>query len=501
MSFHSTRYNPQLKRLPQLAFLLLPLFPLSLKANELENATLGASDLWVSYIGRFHPLFVHLPIGIILAALALEILAALRPKVNLSSVRSSLLFLGVLSAVLAMVLGLCLAQSADDYPEARLENHEHTGIAVVVLTTLSWLFSLGAKRRLWRRLYLFSLSAASVLICITGHLGGTLTHGSNYLWSNPPWNPAPPHSAPKPLTPKAQPNTLASIKTPEAELDASKTQAVAAWHFLNDNCIACHGPNKVRGMLRLDTEELALKAGKSGYPAIIPGNASASEMIRRMQLPLEDDDHMPPSKKPQPTDKELQMLIDWINAGASWPSQSDLSASAIDSNNASATAPPRQQKTQLQAKEQDRIAQLASKQIIIKETPSGTGLIVSFEHYPQKIDATTFSKIAPLSSKIVWLDLGGSKLQEGILQKSLNYPHLKRLHLEKTNISDQDLKTLQKLSDLEYLNLYQTQISDTGLQALHSLTKLRKIYLWKTKVSKKGIQKLQQALPELKVSQ
>jgi len=48
----------------------------------------------------------------------------------------------------------------------------------------------------------------------------------------------------------------------------------------------------------------------------VAGKSAESELMRRARLPLEDDDHMPPEGKPQPTSDELAVLAWWIDAGA-----------------------------------------------------------------------------------------------------------------------------------------------------------------------------------------
>ena len=47
-----------------------------------------------------------------------------------------------------------------------------------------------------------------------------------------------------------------------------------------------------------------------------PGDANASLITKRLQLPPEDEDHMPPEGKPQPSPEEIAFLQWWINAGA-----------------------------------------------------------------------------------------------------------------------------------------------------------------------------------------
>ena len=53
--------------------------------------------------------------------------------------------------------------------------------------------------------------------------------------------------------------------------------------ILSDNCFACHGPDKGnrKAELRLDLRDTAIKPGRSGETAIVPGKPEASELVRR----------------------------------------------------------------------------------------------------------------------------------------------------------------------------------------------------------------------------
>lgn len=86
--------------------------------------------------------------------------------------------------------------------------------------------------------------------------------------------------------------------------------------ILNQHCLRCHGGVKASGGLSFLFEEEAFAATDSEQPAIIPGNASGSELIRRikhqdleLRMPLDAD---PLSQH------EIQILTQWINQGAKW---------------------------------------------------------------------------------------------------------------------------------------------------------------------------------------
>jgi mono/diheme cytochrome c family protein len=83
-------------------------------------------------------------------------------------------------------------------------------------------------------------------------------------------------------------------------------------------CIDCHGPEKARGRLRLDSRAAALLGGKSGVPAVVPGKPETSELLRRVKLPRDHDEAMPADEGPGLSAAEIAALERWIAAGAAW---------------------------------------------------------------------------------------------------------------------------------------------------------------------------------------
>ncbi len=75
-----------------------------------------------------------------------------------------------------------------------------------------------------------------------------------------------------------------------------------------------------------------------------------------------------------------------------------------------------------------------------------------------------------------------------------NLGKLKKLHLQKTKISDKALNTIGTIGSLEYLNLYKTAVTDGGLDKLKNLKKLKALYLWQTKVTEGKAKSFQAAM-------
>ena len=109
-----------------------------------------------------------------------------------------------------------------------------------------------------------------------------------------------------------------------ADLRAATVRKVDFNHdvqpLLSDNCFACHGPDttKIKGGLRLDLRDAALKPAKSGKVAIVPGKPAESELVRRLAT-TDEDDRMPPSESHKTlTAAQKELLGRWIAEGAEY---------------------------------------------------------------------------------------------------------------------------------------------------------------------------------------
>ncbi len=84
--------------------------------------------------------------------------------------------------------------------------------------------------------------------------------------------------------------------------------------ILADRCFACHGPDAAerQGGLRLDDADAALQAGDSGEVAIVPGDPSASELLRRIESDSEGEVMPPPETNKHLSAEEKELLRRWI---------------------------------------------------------------------------------------------------------------------------------------------------------------------------------------------
>lgn len=243
----------------------------------------------IEFIGKFHPLFVHLPIGFFVLLGVLEFLA-LRPNwKDLATANRVILLLTIPASIASVVCGWLLARGMSESQTLFL--HRWLGTAVAVAAIILWII----RQRGWMSAYRRSLFAALVLLTVASHYGGSLTHGENFL------------SWPKPKKITAPAN--------ENELLTKPAYATVIQPIFNNYCVSCHNENKSKGGLRMDTLEQLLKGGDSGS-SLEPANATDSLLGKRINLPIDDDDHMPPDGKPQLSESQLTVLRWWLDAGA-----------------------------------------------------------------------------------------------------------------------------------------------------------------------------------------
>ena len=84
--------------------------------------------------------------------------------------------------------------------------------------------------------------------------------------------------------------------------------------LLARHCYACHGPDEAESGLAFHTADVLTVETDSGEPTIVAGNASASEMIRRV-ISRDEGEQMPPEGE-RLSDEQVNILKRWINEGA-----------------------------------------------------------------------------------------------------------------------------------------------------------------------------------------
>lgn len=435
------------------------------------------------FFGHFHVVLVHLPIGILLLACVFQWLER-RPKFSsLHAATNIALLIGMICAILSALTGYLLSFSGD-YDEGLVTTHQWFGISVAAVSIAMFFFHSKAasfKIQVSISILLF------MLIVITGHLGGSLTHGSDYLTKS--WS----------LTP----DTVAQRK-PIPNVQEAMVYSDVIQPILQTRCYSCHGKNKQKGKLRMDDSLRLMKGGKDG-PVIIPGNAEKSEMAKRLSLPREDDDHMPPKEKPQPTEQEIALIHWWIKSGASF----DKKVKQLDQ--------PEELKPALLA-----LQNVQEKKIIVPDIP-GKPVVKANDEAIKKLKdigavvepvaqntnylSANFVTVTnpgdreiqlllQLKEQLIELKLSGTSITDSALLVISQFKNLMRLQVDHTEITDKGLANLKALENLRYLNLVGTAVTEKGVLQLKDLKNLRSIYLYQTGVKKSGWRDLKKAFPK-----
>ena len=134
------------------------------------------------FIGQFHPLAVHFPVALIIAAALAELFAVLRPSGLYGRVARYCLTIGALGTVVASITGWAWADAGTG-----LGTHGWLALATTCFACgaclFSWRPATGSGARTDRRVYALVLLATLVLLVMTGHQGGQITHGPVQPWS------------------------------------------------------------------------------------------------------------------------------------------------------------------------------------------------------------------------------------------------------------------------------------------------------------------------------
>ena len=138
--------------------------------------------LW-QFLGRLHPLIVHFPVSLLCVALLLEIVGWYRKSNELRAGIAALLWVGAVSSVIAVALGLLLANQ-DEYGGDTVAIHQWLGIATMVLAGITVFAFRTNRSSLYKSLLFLTVGG----VTLAGHYGAMLTHGDDYLTSVLPFN-------------------------------------------------------------------------------------------------------------------------------------------------------------------------------------------------------------------------------------------------------------------------------------------------------------------------
>ncbi|WP_242116985.1 c-type cytochrome domain-containing protein [Aestuariivivens sediminicola] len=419
---------------------------------------------FILFLGRFHPVILHLPIGALILTLFIDIVGRIKNNYPTQVVQYALGF-STFFAILACILGYFLSFEGG-YDENTLNNHLWLGVISTVLITGLLLLS-RSKSKVGSKLFLPFFILTFIGITVTGHYGSILTHGSEFLTQ---YAKAPPKI--KPIT----------------QIDSLRIYDNVIANILDEKCVQCHNTTKRKGELALNAPVHILEGGEHGE-VILRGDAQNSPLYKSINLPLSDDYHMPPEGKPQLTNDEKWLIAYWINNNA-------------DFNTKMAGLPRNDtlnKKLEKYLVFQDPEIDAAPFSVINKVRAAGFSVFELVPEQPElsvkyegaEITDDALKVLEKLSDQVVELDLSHTSLTDDMTTRLKAFKHLKKLYINNTKITDGTLENLYNSKFLNVLNVYGTGITNTGLDALLQHIVPKRIYVWQTEVDNETIAALE----------
>lgn len=428
-------------------------------------------------------MLVHLPVGILLIAALFFLFIKKEKRAAMHYAIGLMLFWGMVSAVASCVSGYLLSRS-DDYDTALTNRHQWFGISLVIVAAIA--FYLHKKQH---RALRVSLIIMLLLLAITGHLGGSITHGSDYLTA--PLSGANAASA-KGLQP------IPNVQEAVAYNDIVKP-------ILEAKCYSCHGPNKQKGRLRLDEPDFILKGGKEGK-SVVAGKPEQSLLVERIFLPDSDEDHMPPKEKPQLTKQEMELLHWWVASGVDFnkkvkdlaatekikPVLQSLQTGAVKNEDKIAAVP----KDEISKANEEALKALRDKGVVVLPVAANSNYLSANFVAVDKVTAADLQLLDGIKEQLVWLKLSDAGIDDAALKNLSNLSALTRLYLDDNSITDAGLQALSNLKNLQYINLSKTKVGAKGVSALKNNKNLGQVYLYQTALPAADYTTLKKTFPK-----
>ncbi len=428
---------------------------------------------WLQPVGRLHPLILHFPIVIIIMAIVLEwyrFKDRIRYQESFQDFISMLWLVGALSAGITVVMGLFLSKEPG-YEGNTLEFHKWFGVSVFFISSAT----IWARNNVWYSVKVARSVTLISVVCLfaAGHFGADLTHGNNFVLQ-PVWQPA-----------KHQ------VAINQALVFKDVIQPI-----FDTKCISCHNSDKLKGGLMLIDEKSILKGGKSGK-LFETGEPQVSLLLRRIHLPAEEKEHMPPAGKPQLTPEEAKLLYLWIKEKSEFTrkvidlpfddSLRQLSTAHLEPSGIS------DDEYDFSATDEKLIKKLNNNYRSIysmgKESPAVGVNIYNRKNYGPRV----LNELTPIQKQVVSLSLDHMPVHDSELKDIAKFENLRRLNLDFTDITGTSLQELATLKHLKVLSLSGTKLSPLAVKQLSLVKGPDKVVIWNCGLQADQLAELKQA--------
>jgi len=417
-------------------------------------------------IGRFHPLIVHLPIGIIVLAFLMELASRIKRFSHLKLALPFVLQMAIATALVALFTGWVMPKEGD-FDEVLVDQHFWSSVALTVGIVLVYILQQTKKEGLEKFYFPMFLLTIS-LLGLTGHFGGSLTHGVDHLTK-----------------------TIASKESLQVnDVNTLVVYTGIIVPILQKKCNSCHNEGKQKGGLVTSTPE-GLQKGGDGGEIIQAGAPANSVLTQRLHLPLEAEEHMPPEGKVQLNKNEIRLLEWWIKEGASF----EQKVGQANKTEEIETILKGYQKKE-QAIDISKIKPLSA-QSIAQFAKAGIGLSLLSKDNPlvyvqlsrdTLLSKSKLKKLKRIAENVTELDLSFSNMTDQLMPQLAVFKNLTTLKLQNTQVTSKGIEQLVRLEHLKSLNLYATKVDDNAFSSFQKMEALSKLYLWQSEVSQQQVQ-------------
>jgi uncharacterized membrane protein len=440
------------------------------------------------FIGRLHPLIVHLPIGFLLLAIIFYFLAFFERFKPLKNAIQYILLFGAVSALMSVGVGLLLSSNGG-YNVDVLGWHKWLAIVLVIISFALWAwFKWGKEHKV---ITTGLMATVLLLITATGHLGGTLTHGERYVYEYAP---------DFVRTQFLVHNGIEPDKLPK-DADSILVYADLIQPVFDLKCIACHNNDNRSGGLNLTSLD-SLLVGSDNGEVLIAGNVPNSEIFKRVSMNPSDRKFMPTNGTPL-SYTEILLLKEWIShdldttmAISSERLSPELKSRLAISYGLDARKKSFMEKLQLPLIAPSVLEKIESNGFTIRKLAEHLNLLDIKSK--DSISLEQLEILMEVKDHIVWLDIHGSKVGEEHLTQIALLKNLVRLDLHHNPIIS--VEVLTGLQHLEVLNVHSTKVNDSIVGAIEKFPSLKVLYLWQSAISEQAVDSLRNLLPDLEVN-
>ncbi|MDH3652168.1 MAG: hypothetical protein OEQ53_20945 [Saprospiraceae bacterium] len=457
-----------------------------------------SSDSYLlGFFGRMHPLIMHFPIVAVILTFAFEWWQGHSQNHHIQRLLNLMLGLSLYSALLTTLAGFFLSRTGD-YEGSYLSWHQWSGILLTLAVSWSILFRryyLQSKKWKWRQIYRALLIVGTLLVLYTGHLGGSITHGPDFVTA--------------PLRDMMYADRLKNTKAVK-EPASMQIFGDIIQPILQKKCMKCHNDANQKGGLNMSGVEQISVGGKSEKPGIIPGDLVQSELMVRVSLPANHTDFMPPDGKTPLDLDEKQLIKWWIENGAS--ATDTLGSGPEDSATATSLENylPKLAAAQLsKTRERNQRRKLSPKlvklgvdlglRILSDPNTDSSYYAISMQIPAQHVTDDEIGQLMTYRDVFSKISLVSADISDEGLYYLGQMPNLREIILTKCCITGSGLVHLAHLPGLEVLNLSHTDVTDPYALAITAYPALKEVYLFNAFVNQEIISALDAHLPKTKV--